>query len=120
MKAAPKPSPGLEIRRTFAKNLKRLRENRHISQLDLSSMTGLAHNFINDIENCKKWISTDTLAKFAAALEAQPFQFFLSEFQGEQFEHDPVSLYREDFTDMFQKAAAEWVDAYLPAAGKKR
>jgi transcriptional regulator with XRE-family HTH domain len=118
MKSVKKASPGLEIRRLFAKNLKRLRDVRNISQLELSSMTGLTHNFINDIEHCKKWISADTLAKFAAALRAQPFQFFLTELQAD--EQDPASIYREDFTDIFQKIAADWMDTYLPKTIKKR
>jgi ribosome-binding protein aMBF1 (putative translation factor) len=75
-----KMTGGTEIRRVFALNLKRLRELQHISQLQLSSMTGLTHNFINDIEKCRKWVSPESLAKLAAALRVQPFQFFISEF----------------------------------------
>ncbi|MDR0400944.1 MAG: helix-turn-helix domain-containing protein [Treponema sp.] len=105
---------GLEIRRIFARNLRRLRESQNISQLELSTKTGLTHNFINDIENCRKWVSPETLAKFAGALRVQPFQFFLSEFLADQYEQDPFSVYREDFVDMFQKMAAEWMSVYLP------
>jgi transcriptional regulator with XRE-family HTH domain len=120
MKNARKAVTGIEIRRLFARNLKRLREVRNISQLELSGMTGLTHNFINDIEHCKKWISADSLAKFAAALRAQPFQFFLSEVQAEESAVDPMSIYREDFADIFQKTAADWLNIYLPQPTKKR
>ncbi|MDR1444473.1 MAG: helix-turn-helix domain-containing protein [Treponema sp.] len=119
MKTARKIVGGMEIRRMFARNLKRLRELQNISQLELSSMTGLTHNFINDIENCKKWISAETLAKFSAALNVKPYQFFLSELQIGEFEKNPVSLYREDFADMFQKVISDWMNVYLPETVKK-
>lgn len=105
---------GMEVRRVFARNLKRLRGLQNISQLDLSGMTGLTHNFINDIENCKKWISPETLAKFADALRVQIFQFFLSEVQTDEYEEDRLSIYRRDFADMFQKTASDWMETYLP------
>jgi transcriptional regulator with XRE-family HTH domain len=114
MKNSKKTISGMEIRRTLAKNLKRLRELQNVSQLELSGMTGLTHNFINDIENCKKWISADTLARFASALQVQPFQLFLSELLAEESEDDPASVYREDFSDMFQKLASDWMNTYLP------
>jgi transcriptional regulator with XRE-family HTH domain len=119
MKRVKKTAGGIEIRRIFAQNLKRLREAQHISQLDLSGATGLTHNFINDIENCKKWVSADTLAKLSAALNVQPFQFFLSEFLVDESGKNPASAYREDFIDMFQKMASDWVNSYLPGNTRK-
>jgi transcriptional regulator with XRE-family HTH domain len=111
---------GTEIRRVFALNLKRLRELQHISQLQLSSMTGLTHNFINDIEKCRKWVSPESLAKLAGALRVQPFQFFLSEFLTGKYEEDRLNIYREDFVDMFQKVASDWMEVYLPKIPEKR
>ncbi|MDR0730820.1 MAG: helix-turn-helix domain-containing protein [Treponema sp.] len=119
MAGARKTTGGMEIRRTLARNLKRLRDLQNVSQLDLSGLTGLTHNFINDIENCKKWISPETLAKLAAALRVQPFQFFLSEILGKDYEEDRLNIYREDFVDMFQKVASDWMNTYLPKTGKR-
>jgi transcriptional regulator with XRE-family HTH domain len=118
-----KTAGGIEIRRVLARNLKRLRELQNISQLELSGMTGLTHNFINDIENCKKWVSPETLAKFALALRIQPFQLFLSEILSEEYEEDRLSIYREDIEDTFQKVASDWMNTYLPKktrAARKR
>ncbi|MDR0731913.1 MAG: helix-turn-helix domain-containing protein [Treponema sp.] len=119
MKIARKAPSGQEIRRMFARNLKRLRELQNVSQLELSAMTGLTHNFINDIENCKKWVSSDTLAKLAGALHTQPFQFFLSELSPDEAGEDALGLYREDFVDVFQKVVSDWMNTYLPKKGKK-
>lgn len=66
-----------EIRKVFAKNLKTFRQEAGLSQLALSGEAGITTNFLNDIENCKKWVSPATLAKLSYALGIQPYRFFL-------------------------------------------
>jgi transcriptional regulator with XRE-family HTH domain len=68
-----------EIRATLGKNLKRFRAKLKLSQLQLALKTGLTHNFINDLENGKKWLSPRTLGKLARVLVAEPHQFFVPE-----------------------------------------
>ena len=70
---------GTSIRNLFAKNLRRFRYSLNISQLELSTVTGLAHNFINDIEHEKKFVSDETIAKLAIAFKVEPYQLFLPE-----------------------------------------
>lgn len=65
-----------QIKSIFAKNLKFYREKMGLSQMALASKTGLATNFINDIENRKRWISPATLSKLSEALEVSPYKFF--------------------------------------------
>lgn len=50
-----------------------------LSQLALATELGMAHNFINDIEHKKKWVSPDTLEKFCRVLKIEPHQLFLPE-----------------------------------------
>ena len=51
----------------------------------LASKSSLATNFINDIENGKKWISPATLSKLSEALGVQPYKLFLEiEFENNQ------------------------------------
>jgi transcriptional regulator with XRE-family HTH domain len=69
---------GREIRELFSKNLKKVRAQRNLSQMALSVRAGLAHNYVNDIENSKKWPSPETIAKLAEALEVEPGDFFQS------------------------------------------
>jgi len=68
------------IYRLISNNLKRLRARKNISQMNLALDAGLTHNFINDIENCKKGISAKTLAKLSVALEVEPYCFFMPDF----------------------------------------
>lgn len=66
-----------EIRDLFGHNLKRLRKARNISQIQLAEKTGMAFTFINAIENGKKWISPESMAKVATALNVEAYQFFM-------------------------------------------
>ena len=67
------------IRKLFAKNLKKLRNDRQLSQMELASAADLSPNFINEIENEKKWPSIETLAKLVKVLSVEPFLFFIPE-----------------------------------------
>jgi len=101
---------GIYIRNLFAKNLKRFRELLKISQLDLATASGLAHNFINDIENEKKFVSDETIAKLSKALKVEPYKFFLPlgklNTQGED-------IIAEDFSDSIGMLIKEYCSSYF-------
>jgi transcriptional regulator with XRE-family HTH domain len=97
------------VRSLVAQNLKRLRELKSISQLTLSSITGLTHNFINDIENCTKWVSAKTIAKLASGLEVEPYQFFLP---GTLPDDDKLA-YLKDFQDSLAVFVRDYPEHYL-------
>ena len=104
----------LYIHQLISKNLRRLRLQQGISQMDLAINTELTHNFINDIENCKKGISTKTLAKLSSILNAEPYQFFLPE----DVSNNETSIYVSDFKSSLQTAVNRFTDRYL--SGKKK
>ena len=97
------------VRLLVSTNIKRLRSLRNISQLSLAIATGLTHNFINDIENCKKGISAKTLAKLSTALNAEPHQFFLPN----EFFDNKFKIYVNDFNDSLHKVIEELTARYL-------
>ena len=66
-----------EIRDLFGYNLKRIRKLRNVSQMQLADKVDMNFSFINAIENGKKWISPESIAKFTEALEIEAYQFFL-------------------------------------------
>jgi len=96
------------VRGLVSKNLRRLRLVHNISQLNLAVNAGLAHNFINDIENCKKGISVKTLAKLSVALDAEPYQFFLPDAMSD----NNMMYYVNDFNDSLQKVVKELTQQY--------
>ena len=67
---------GKEVRQILAKNIKRLRENRAISQEELAFTAGISIPFLSDIERGNKWPSPETVAKIATALEIDVFELF--------------------------------------------
>jgi len=99
----------LYVHRLISKNLKRLRSQQGISQMELSQKADLTHNFINDIENCKKGISIETLAKLSTVLNVAPYQFFLPD----DVPNDERAIYVNDFKNSFQNAINQFTDQYL-------
>jgi len=97
------------IHKLISSNVKRLRSLQNISQLGLAINTGLTHNFINDIENCKKGVSVKTLAKLSEAFNVEPYQFFLPE----NMHNDGMMIYVKDFNDSLNKMIAELTQQYL-------
>jgi len=104
---------GVNIRSLFSRNLKRLRSIANKSQLSLAIDAGLTHNFINDIENGKKWVSAETIAKLAIALKAEPYQFFISESKWNDQGAEIFSLYLDDFSDSMAKMVKEFRIRYV-------
>ena len=109
---------GVNIRALFSRNLRRLRTIANMSQLALAENAGLTHNFINDIENGKKWVSAETIGKLAFALKAEPHQFFISESQWNDQGAEIFSLYLDDFTDSVSKLVKGYRHRYLADRGK--
>ena len=103
----------IDIQTLFSRNLKRLRSAANISQLTLACQAGLTHNFINDIENGKKWVSAKTIGKLAIALQAEPYQFFLSESLWSDQGAEIFSTYLNDFSRSFEKMVKEYRQRYI-------
>jgi transcriptional regulator with XRE-family HTH domain len=104
---------GVRIKDLLGKNLRRLRAMANLSQLSLAGQTGLTHNFINDIENGRKWVSAETIARLAAALKVEAHQFFLPVSMWDGREADAFSLYLEDFSDSLQKMVHDYRQRYI-------
>lgn len=104
-----------EIRTLFGHNLKRFRKEKDISQMQLAEKADLTFNFINDIENGKKWISPNTLAKLSSALDVQPYHFFLSvqSVQNDKYcKDETLSAFSDDVLNQISKILRETVERY--------
>jgi transcriptional regulator with XRE-family HTH domain len=103
---------GRVIRDLFSKNLKMLRTRQRLSQLALSARAGLAHNFVNDIENGKKWVSPETIAKLAEVLDVEPGDFFQANPLAPP-EATKLRNYLDEMNDRFAHAVGEIKANYL-------
>jgi transcriptional regulator with XRE-family HTH domain len=68
-----------ELRGILSMNIKRYRRDRRLSQADLAEKLDISVNFLCNIENGNKWISPQTLVKFAVALNIEPYELFKPE-----------------------------------------
>jgi transcriptional regulator with XRE-family HTH domain len=65
-----------ELRGIFSANIKRHRQIRNLSQADLAEKLDISVNFLCNIENGNRWISPQTLVKFASVLSIEPYELF--------------------------------------------
>jgi len=65
-----------ELQGILSKNIKQHRQSRNLSQADLAEKLGISVNFLCNIENGNRWISPQTLVKFASALNVEPYELF--------------------------------------------
>jgi transcriptional regulator with XRE-family HTH domain len=111
---------GEDIRFLLSKNLKRFRSRKKLSQLALANQADLTHNFINEIENCQKWISPETLAKLSEVLEVKPYQFFLPEGLQSNQESEIFTGYLDDLSNSFNKMVHDIRKHYLQNEDKPK
>lgn len=76
----------IKIEELFAKNIKKYRQQRNLTQEELAEkcadiqLDGALTNrsYISDIENCRRNITLDKIEILAKALEVEPYELFLT------------------------------------------
>ena len=104
---------GINIQTLFSRNLKRLRTDAKMSQIGLAVEAEIAHNFINDIENGKKWISAETLGRLSKVLKAEPYEFFISDSKWNTPASEMFSIYLDDVEKTQARILAEYRSRFL-------
>ncbi|MDR2734176.1 MAG: helix-turn-helix domain-containing protein [Spirochaetota bacterium] len=65
-----------ELRGIFSANIRRHRYSRKLSQAALAEKLDISVNFLCNLENGNRWISPQTLVKFASILNIEPYELF--------------------------------------------
>ena len=81
-----------DLRAIMGGNLKRFRIYKGFSQAKLSEILDISPNFVSDLENGKRWLSSDTLVNLAESLGVEPFEFL-----------KPLELPKEEINAFIQK-----------------
>jgi len=68
-----------EIRTILGSNLRKYRNIREWSQMDLAEKADISMNFLSEIERGNKWPYPDTLQNLATALDVEVFELFKNE-----------------------------------------
>jgi transcriptional regulator with XRE-family HTH domain len=67
------------IRKILSNNIKKYRGVLHYSQEKLAEKAGLSSQTLNDIEGCRRWVSSKTISKLAKTLQISEYQLLLPE-----------------------------------------
>lgn len=66
----------MSLRERVAKNLRRLRQEKSVSQEELAHRAQVNRNYVGMIEREEYSVSVDLLDKLAVALDVDPLEFF--------------------------------------------
>jgi transcriptional regulator with XRE-family HTH domain len=67
---------GADLRHILSKNIKSLRNQRSLSQIELAEKADISIPFLSNIERQNKWPHPDTLVKLAKALDVEVYILF--------------------------------------------
>lgn len=65
----------MDLRDTFARNLRRLRHAKGMSQDDLAYAADVSRSYLSQIEKGKFHVSLKIIGKLAEVLQAEPWEF---------------------------------------------
>lgn len=66
-----------ELNKIYIKNIKRFREENHVTQSTLAEKIGITDKYLSAIETGSKWGSFETLVSIANALNIEPYELLL-------------------------------------------
>lgn len=66
-----------ELKEIYGKNIKKLREQKKLTQAKLAEEIGIAEKYLSTLETCDKWGSFTTLISLANALGVEPYELLL-------------------------------------------
>jgi transcriptional regulator with XRE-family HTH domain len=65
----------MDLRDTFAKNLRRLRNAKGLSQDELAHQADISRSYLSQIEKGSFYVSLNVIGKLAQTLEVEPEEF---------------------------------------------
>ena len=73
----------MNLLRIFGTNVRRLREEKGLSQEALADKSDLHRTYISDIERFQRNISLDNIQKIAKALNVEPYELLMEDTKNE-------------------------------------
>jgi transcriptional regulator with XRE-family HTH domain len=65
----------MDLRETFARNLRRLRNAKGLTQDELAADAGISRSYLSQIESGSFYVSIKIIGKLADVLDAEPEEF---------------------------------------------
>ena len=105
---------GGDLRHILSKNLKLLRNQRSLSQMELAEKANISIPFLSNIERSNKWPYPDTLVKIAEALDVEVYELFQENSPPKSDSiQNTLSQYKKDLTVSLHKMVAASIDTSL-------
>ena len=107
------------IHKLFVQNLRFFRNEKRMSQIQLSEMVNITPNYLNAVENGKNFPSPEVLQRIIDILEILPYQLFLEHPNGlESINKNDKSILvqelthlKQSFNNEFEKTIQKYFDA---------
>ena len=74
----------------MSNNIKKYRGILHYSQEKLAEKAGLSSQTLNDIEGCRRWVSSKTISKLAKTLQISEYQLLFPEEESQNPADSPL------------------------------
>lgn len=103
---------GEDVRITLAKNIKKYRAQKGMSQAELAEEADISLPFISSIEQSSKWPYPDTLAQIADALGIEVSDLFTTQ-EGEAKNHEYSVTLIKTLVENQKKALDDFGEKYL-------
>ena len=102
---------GEELRSILGTNLRKYRNRRNWSQMELAEKADISMNFLSEIERGNKWPYPDTLQNLATALNVKVFELFKNENDAENNDSKYMNRFSKDIVLAVEQAVKKAVSS---------
>jgi len=105
---------GADLRQVLSKNIKLLRSQRSLSQIELAEKADISIPFLSNIERSNKWPYPETLVKLAKALDVEVYTLFQENIppQSANVNHT-LARFKKDISVSLHKTVAAAIDSSI-------
>ena len=105
---------GIDLRQILSKNIKSLRSQRSLSQIELAEKADISIPFLSNIERSNKWPHPDTLVKIAKALDVEVYSLFQDKKPGQSVNaQNRLAQFKKDVSISLHKTITAAIDSSL-------
>jgi len=103
-----------DLRQILSKNIKLLRSQRSLSQIELAEKADISIPFLSNIERSNKWPYPETLVKLAKALEVEVYVLFQEKMPPQPANvRNTLARFKKDISVSLHKTVSAAIDSSL-------
>lgn len=105
----------MDLKKLFGNNVKFYRKQMGLSQQQFAEQCSVVPNYVSEIENGKKFPSSDLIEKISSVLQVSPYVLFMdSKDFSESIQNQPLFRRKqnEEFAETIQQSIRELLKTY--------